>query len=149
MNFNQVFLGGNLCRDIELKTLPSGTVVADFAMAVNRKWKDSSGQTKEEVLFVDCSAFGKIAEVLSQYRKKGDPLFACGRLKLDQWEAQDGSKRSKMRVIVENFQFLNRAQQQEGGGEPQRGRPQQRQQPAEGEYAGEESPPIADSDIPF
>jgi single-strand DNA-binding protein len=113
-NLNKVFLMGNITRDIDLKFLPNQTPVAEFGMAINRTWNDSSGNKKEEVTFVDCTCFGKLAEVLGQYKKKGDPLFIEGRLKLDQWEAQDGTKRSKIRVIVETFQFLNK---REGNGE--------------------------------
>lgn len=115
-NLNKVLLMGNITRDPELKYMPNQTAVCDFGLAVNRTWTGQDGVKKEEVTFVDCSCFGKTAEILSKYKKKGDPLFVEGRLKLDQWEAQDGSKRSKMRVIVENFQFLNRAQQGGYGG---------------------------------
>ena len=114
-NLNKVILMGNITRDLELSYLPSQTAVCDFGLAINRNWTGQDGVKKEEVTFVDCSCFGKTAEVLSKYKKKGDPLFVEGRLKLDQWEAQDGSKRSKMRVIVENFQFLNRAGGPGGG----------------------------------
>jgi single-strand DNA-binding protein len=129
-NLNKVFLMGNITRDPELKYMPSQTAVCDFGLAVNRTWTGQDGVKKEEVTFVDCSCFGKTAEILSKYKKKGDPLFVEGRLKLDQWEAQDGSKRSKMRVVVENFQFLNRGQPGGGGYAA----------PADGgnEYAGEE-----------
>src|ERR1043165_6407432 len=114
-NVNKVILIGNLTRDPELKYLPSQTPVAEFGLAVNRTWTGQDGVKKEEVTFVDCSAFGKQAELLSKYKKKGDPLFVEGRLKLDQWEGQDGSKRSKTRVVIENFQFLNRGTGQFGG----------------------------------
>src|SRR4051812_38719327 len=127
-NLNKVLLIGNLTRDPELKYLPNQPAVCDFGLAVNRTWTGQDGTKKEETTFVDCSCFGKTAEILSKYKKKGDPLFVEGRLKLDQWEAQDGGKRSKMRVIVENFQFLNRGQPGGYGGAPA----------AEaGEYAGE------------
>src|SRR3954468_3199782 len=109
-NLNKVLLMGNITRDPELKYLPNQTAVCDFGLAVNRTWTGQDGVKKEEVTFVDCSCFGKTAEILSKYKKKGDPLFVEGRLKLDQWEAQDGSKRSKLKVVVENFQFLNRGQ---------------------------------------
>lgn len=109
-NFNKVLLMGNITRDLDLKYLPSQTAVCEFGLAVNRTWTGQDGVRKEEVTFVDCTCFGKTAEILAKYKKKGDPLFVEGRLKLDQWEAQDGSKRSKMRVVVENFQFLNRGQ---------------------------------------
>ncbi len=115
-NLNKVLLMGNITRDLELKYMPNQTAVCDFGIAVNRTWTGQDGVKKEEVTFVDCSCFGKTAEILSKYKKKGDPLFVEGRLKLDQWEAQDGTKRSKMRVIVENFQFLNRGQGAPGGG---------------------------------
>lgn len=127
-NLNKVMLIGNLTRDPELKYLPNQTAVCEFGLAVNRTWTGQDGVKKEETTFVDCTAWAKQAEVLQKWRKKGDPLFVEGRLKLDQWEAQDGSKRSKMRVIVENFQFLNRGQPG-GYGAPAAADP--------GEYAGE------------
>ena len=117
-NLNKVFLMGNLTRDPEVKYLPSQTAVAEFGIAVNRRWTNQDGQQKEEVTFVDCSAFGRTAETIGKFLKKGRPVFIEGRLKLDQWEAQDGSKRSKMRVVIDNFQFIdsgNRAQSVEGG----------------------------------
>lgn len=115
-NLNKVLLMGNITRDPELKYMPNQTAVCDFGLAINRTWTGQDGVKKEETTFVDCSCFGKTAEILSKYKKKGDPLFVEGRLKLDQWEAQDGTKRSKMRVVVENFQFLNRSQGAPGGG---------------------------------
>jgi single-strand DNA-binding protein len=114
-NLNKVMLMGNITRDPELKYMPSQTAVCDFGLAINRTWTGQDGVKKEEVTFVDCTCFGKTAEILAKYKKKGDPLFVDGRLKLDQWEAQDGSKRSKMRVVVENFQFLNRSAGPMGG----------------------------------
>ncbi len=127
-NFNKVMLMGNLTRDPELKYLPNQTAVCDFGLAVNRTWTGPDGVKKEETTFVDCSTFGKTAEILAKYKKKGDPIFVEGRLKLDQWEAQDGSKRSKLKVIIENFQFLNRGQPGGQGGAPAGDG---------GEYAGE------------
>jgi single-strand DNA-binding protein len=124
-NVNKVILIGNLTRDPELKFLPSQTAVCEFGLAVNRTWTGQDGVKKEEVTFVDCSAFGRQAETLNKYVKKGNPLFIEGRLKLDQWEAQDGSKRSKMRVVIENFQFLSAGPRDGAGGG------------GGGEYAGE------------
>ncbi len=118
-NVNKVILIGNLTRDPELKYLPSQTAVAEFGLAVNRTWTGQDGVKKEEVTFVDCSAFGRQAETLQKYVKKGSPLFVEGRLKLDQWEAQDGSKRSKMRVVIENFQFLGGGQRSGGDHAPE------------------------------
>lgn len=124
-NFNKVFLMGHMTRDVETNYLPSQTPVANFGMATNRKWKDANGQDREEVLFVDCAAFGRQAEVLAQYTRKGSPLFIEGRLKLDQWEDKNG-KRSKLSLVVESFQLMGR---NEGAGDdkPQETPPPQRQ----------------------
>ena len=107
MNYNRVQLAGNLTRDPEIKYLPSGVPIASFTIASTRKWKSESGEKKEETAFVDCTAFGKTAEVIVQYHKKGHPIFIEGRLKLDQWDDKtSGQKRSKLTVIAESFQFL-------------------------------------------
>ena len=105
-NLNKVMLIGNLTRDPQLSYLPSQTAVVDFGIATNRKWKSQDGQQREETCFVDCRAFGKTAETINKYLSKGRPEFLEGRLTFDSWTAQDGSKRSKHRVTVENFQFL-------------------------------------------
>ncbi len=106
-SFNQVILMGNLTRDPVLKYLPSQTAVAEFGIAANRKFRTQSGEDREEVLFVDCSAFGKTGELINQYFTKGKPIFIQGRLKYDSWEdKQGGGKRSKLSVQVENFQFI-------------------------------------------
>jgi single-strand DNA-binding protein len=108
-NFNKIFLIGNLTRDPQLSYLPSETPVVDFGLAVNRRWTGKDGTKKEETCFVDCRAFGRQAENINKYLSKGRPLFVEGRLSFDSWTAQDGSKRSKHRVTVENFQFLGGA----------------------------------------
>ena len=106
-SFNRVTLMGNLTRDPQLKHLPSNTTVADFGLAMNRHYKTQAGEDREEVCFIDCSAFGRQAEVIGQYCKKGKPLFVEGRLKYDQWDDKtSGAKRSKVTVVVENFQFV-------------------------------------------
>ena len=105
-NLNKVFLMGNLTRDPELRYTPSGMAVASFGMAMNRKWKSQDGQQKEDVCFVDVEAWARTAEVISEYCKKGSPLFVEGRLRLNTWEGRDGQKRSKLRVVVDNFQFI-------------------------------------------
>jgi single-strand DNA-binding protein len=112
-SFNQVLLMGNVTRDPQVKTLPNGSQVADFGLAVNRKFRTAAGEDKEEVCFVDCAAFGKQAEVIAQYCTKGKPLFVQGRLKYDTWEDKAGGKRSKLSVIVETFQFVGG---RDGGG---------------------------------
>jgi len=105
-NFNKVLLMGNLTRDPQLSYTPNQTAVVDFGLAVNRRWKGQDGENKEETCFVDCRAFGRTAENINKYLTKGRPLFVEGRLSFDSWTAQDGTKRSKHRVTVENFQFL-------------------------------------------
>jgi single-strand DNA-binding protein len=115
-SFNRVILCGNITRDIQLEYMPSGSAVADFGLAMNRKWKpEGGGEMREEVCFVDCKVFGKQAETLNQYSGKGKPLLVEGRLKLDTWEAKDGGgKRSKLYVIVEGFQFMDAPKGQSG-----------------------------------
>ena len=114
-NFNKVILMGNLTRDVELRHTQSGMALGKFGMAINRKWSQN-GEQKETTCFVDLTAWGKAAELLNQYVKKGSPLFVEGRLEYSTWESQeDGKKRSKLEVVVENFQFVGSAR---GGGAP-------------------------------
>ena len=113
-NLNKVMLMGNLTRDPQLSYLPSQTPVVEFGLATTRKYKKQDGSQGEDVCFVDCQMFGKRAEVINQYLKKGSPLFVEGRLKFDSWE-KDGQKRSKLRVFVENFEFLGKGGGQGGG----------------------------------
>ena len=158
-NLNKVFLIGNLTRDPELRYTPQGTAVGEFGIAINRQWKGPNGEKKEEVCFVDCQAWARGAEIISEYCKKGSSLFVEGRLKLDSWEGKDGQKRSRMRVVVENFQFLGAPTgrrtpaegapgapqgREQGPSQPPRGRP--RAQEPEGPPAdagGGEPPPDA------
>src|SRR4051794_36674791 len=116
-SFNKVILLGNLTRDPQMRYLPSQTPLVEFGLACNRRFKMQAGEEREEVLFVDCSAFGRQAEIINQYCTKGRPLFVEGRLKYDTWEdKQGGGKRSKLTVVVENFQLLGGRDQQGGGG---------------------------------
>src|SRR6478672_2663626 len=118
-NFNKVILAGNLTRDPELRYTPKGTAIAKFGLAINRSWRTDAGENKEEVTFVDLDAFGKQAETLAQYMKKGSPLLVEGRLKLDQWDdKQTGQKRSRMGVVVEGFQFLGSGNREGGNDAP-------------------------------
>jgi single-strand DNA-binding protein len=105
-NLNKVMLIGNLTRDPELRYTPGGTAVTDFGLAINRRWTAQNGEKKEEVCFVDCQAWARSAEIISEYCKKGVPLFVEGRLRLDNWEGRDGQKHSRIRVVVEGFQLL-------------------------------------------
>src|SRR6266576_3293950 len=107
-NFNKVILAGNLTRDPELRYTPKGTAIAKFGLAINRTWKNEAGETKEEATFVDVDAFGRQAEVIAQYMKKGRPFLVEGRLKLDQWDdKQTGQKRSRLGVVLEGFSFID------------------------------------------
>lgn len=145
-SYNKILLMGNLTRDPQLSYTPSQTAVVDFGLATNRKWTAQDGSQRDETCFVDCRAFGKMAETINKFFKKGKPILVEGRLSFDQWTAQDGSKRSKHRVTVENFTFLpggaggapDQSDQGHGGydeaGPPARGR------------GGEPGP---DEDIPF
>lgn len=123
-NLNKVMLIGNLTRDPELRVTPKGTAICTFSLAVNRKFKDESGGEREEVTYVDIEAWGKAGENISKYCTKGRPLFVEGRLRLDQWEDKNTKeKRSRMKVVCENFQFLGSGGGRgEGGGEGGEGR---------------------------
>ncbi len=103
--FNKVILMGNLTRDPETRQTPSGQSVTNFSLAVNRTWKGQDGSTQEAVSYIDCVAWGKTGEVIAQYMQKGRPILVDGRLDQRSWE-QDGNKRSKIEVIVENFNFV-------------------------------------------
>jgi len=106
-SFNKVILIGNLTRDVELKYLPKGTAVCNLSLAVNRRWKTEAGEEKEDVYFAECKAFGKQAETIAQYVKKGHPLMVEGRLTREEWDdKKTGDKRSTTRIMIETFQFL-------------------------------------------
>ncbi|KKN29765.1 hypothetical protein LCGC14_0840630 [marine sediment metagenome] len=105
-NFNQVILMGNLTRDPNLSYTPGQTAVVEFGLAVNRKWTKTDGSKGEEVLFIECQCYGKRAEVISKYFEKGNPIFVQGRLKLEQWSGDDGKQHSRIRIVVENFEFI-------------------------------------------
>ena len=123
-SFNKVILAGNLTRDPELRYTPKGTAIASIGLAINRTWKNETGETKEEVTFVDVDAFGRQAEIIAQYMKKGRPLLVEGRLKLDQWEDKNThQKQSKLKVTLESFSFIDSRGPDGGGGESPRPRP--------------------------
>ena len=115
-NFNKVILMGNLTRDVEMRFTQGGMAVAKLGMAINRKWTQN-GEQKESTCFVDLTAFGRQAEVLSQYVSKGSPLFIEGRLEFSTWDDKNGGgKRSKLDVVIENFQFVGAPRNAAGGG---------------------------------
>jgi single-strand DNA-binding protein len=151
-SYNKVILVGNLTRDPEMRYTPKGMAIAKIGLAVNRNWTNEAGEKKEEVTFVDVDAFGRQAETLAQYMKKGSPLLIEGRLKLDQWDdKQTGQKRSKLGVVVEGFQFLgggNRSEGGGGGGEAPQRRPAPSAAPAAPVGAEPDMQP-PDDDVPF
>src|ERR1043165_6960687 len=147
-SFNKVILMGNLTRDPEVRYTPKGTAIAKIGMAVNRKWTTETGEQKEEVTFVDVDAFGRQAETIGQYLKKGRPILIEGRLRLDQWDdKQTGQKKSRLGVVLETFQFLDSGNRGDGGSaSAPRSRPAA--PPAEG--AGDsDAPPHEGDDVPF
>src|SRR4030067_2342808 len=105
-SLNKVFLMGNLTRDPELRYTPAGLAVASFGIAINRAWTAKSGEQKEDVCYVEINIFGRRAEVVGEYFSKGNPIFIEGRLQFNQWETKDGQKRSALRVVADNFQFI-------------------------------------------
>ena len=107
MSFNKTILMGNLTRDPEIKSLPSGQTVTNFGLAVSERWTDkTSGEKREEVCFVDVDAWGRQGEVVLEYFSKGKPILVEGKLKFRQWEAEDGSKRSKHSITLDRFSFV-------------------------------------------
>ena len=115
-SFNKVILVGNLTRDPELRYTPKGTAIAKIGLAVNRVWTNEAGEKKEDVTFVDVDVFGRTAENVGQYMRKGRPILIEGRLKLDQWDdKQTGQKKSKLGVVAETVQFLGSPAGGEGG----------------------------------
>jgi single-strand DNA-binding protein len=149
---NKVFLIGNLTRDPELRVTPKGTAICQFGIAVNRQFKDESGATRDETTFVDIEAWGKQGELVSKYLTKGSPAMVEGRLKFDQWEDKtSGQKRSKLKVVLDNVQFLST---RGGGGShaPGAGAPPDDGDPASPPPARPAAPPAKenlDEDVPF
>ena len=145
-NFNKVYLIGNLTRDPELRVTPKGTAICQFGLAVNRQFKDESGAQRDETTFVDIEAWGRQGETISKYVTKGRPLFVEGRLKFDQWEDKtSGQKRSKLKVVLEGFQFLGSGQR-DGAPDGEQSHSQERSAPR-----SNTPPPAAaeDEDVPF
>jgi single-strand DNA-binding protein len=121
-NLNKVLLMGNLTRDPEVRYTPKGTAVAELGIAVNRVYSGENGEKREEVTFVDVTVWGRTAENVGEYLKKGRPVFIEGRLQLDSWEdKQSGQKRNKLKVVADNVQFLGSPRGGSGGGGPEEG----------------------------
>ena len=143
---------GNLTRDPELRAIPSGQNVCSFSLAVNRTWKNASGEQQEAVDYIDCNIWGKPAEIINQYMKKGSGILVSGRLQQRSWE-QEGQKRSKVEVVVEDFNFVGGGERGEGGGSYQ---PNETSAPASKTAKKDDAPvedlgdePINLDDIPF
>ena len=145
-NLNKVMLIGNLTRDPEIKFTPKGTAVAQLGLAINRKFKVGD-EMREETTFVDMEAWGKQAETIGKHCVKGSSLYVEGRLQLDTWEDKtSGQKRSKMKVVVEDFQFVGAKRE---GGASGNSQPAQRQQPPARPAGNAQGAPVDDDDIPF
>jgi single-strand DNA-binding protein len=142
-NYNKVILMGNLTRDPEVRYTANNQPVANFGIAVNRRYTTGAGEKREEAMFIDCDAWGRTAELINQYFSKGKPIFIEGQLRLDQWEDQQGQKRSRHKVFVENFQFV----ESRGGGGPG-GDGERAPARADGESSGPHRP-IEEDEIPF
>lgn len=119
-SYNKVILAGNLTRDPELRYTAKGTAIAKIGLAVSRKWRNEAGEMQEETTFVDIDSFGRQAEVIGQYFKKGSPILVEGRLRLDQWiDKNSGQKQSKLKVSLESFSFLDSGNRAGGEGSPE------------------------------
>ena len=145
-SYNKVILMGNLTRDPETRQTPNGTTDCKIGLAVNRKWKDASGEMREDVLFIDCDAFAHTANAIQKYTHKGDPILVEGRLRLDQWDDKTtGEKRSRHGVVIESVQFL--------GGRSDGEAPAVTSKPATSQPAKPAVPaaskPKSDDDVPF
>jgi single-strand DNA-binding protein len=138
-NYNRVLLMGNLTRNPEIRYTPSGTAVADLGLAVNENFKNKSGETVERICFVDVVVWSRQAETAAEYLHKGSPVFVEGRLQLDQWENQQGEKRSKLRVRADRIQFLGSPGKDTEFADAPATRPESPQMPPEKD----------DDDVPF
>ena len=114
--YNRVILVGNLTRDVEIRYTPSGSAIGKVGIATNRRFKGANGEMKDETMFIDLTFFGRTAEIANQYLRKGSKVLVEGRLVLEQWTAQDGTKRSKHSVTVDNLQMLDRPGENSGAG---------------------------------
>ena len=142
--FSKAIIVGNLTRDPELRTTPSGAQVCGFTVAVNRNYKDGSGDNKEHVSFIDCSAWGRSGEIIAQYAKKGSGILVSGRIEQRSWEDKEGQKRSRVEIIVEVFNFIGGGNSD--GGNRASSKTEEAQDVAPDDISDE---PIDLSEIPF
>ena len=143
--FSKAIIVGNITRDPELRSTPSGAQVCSFSVAVNRNYKDSSGANQESVSFIDCTAWGRAGEIIAQYAKKGSGILVSGRLEQRSWEDKEGQKRSRVEIVVEDFNFVG-GNTGEGGGSRSSSSASESQDVAPDDISDE---PIDLSEIPF
>lgn len=144
-NANKVILIGNITRDLELRYIPGGQAVIEFTIAINQRYKDKAGQSQEKTDFIPIVAWGKQAELIKQYLSKGSSVYIEGRLQQDSWEDKnDGTKKSKLKVIAQHVQFLDRAKNQDTAETD--GTKWAKETPAKGAKTEEEN---LDEEIPF
>jgi single-strand DNA-binding protein len=155
-NLNRVLLIGNLTRDPELRVTPKGNSICQFGLAVNRTFKDGAGQPREETTFIDIEAWGRQGEVISKYCTKGRALFVEGRLRFDQWDDKTtGQKRSRLSVVLENFQFIGGrgdgpgGDESSGGGSSATASPERNSPPPRAPKPAPAPEENLDEDVPF
>ena len=148
INLNKVTLIGNITKDIELKSLPSGNSVASFNLATNRIWKDNNGQKQEQAEFHSIIVFGKQAETINQYCKKGDQLYVEGRLQTRSWDNAEGKKQYKTEIVLESFQFGNKNEKSETKPVEKTSQQKEEERPNETVY-DEDGRALNVDDIPF
>ncbi len=148
-SFNKVIIMGNLVRDPELRYTPSGQPVADLRIAINRRRRNASGQSQQETTFVDVTAWGRRAELISQRFSKSDPIFIEGRLARDEWVGKDGVRRSKLHVVLESFRFLQPPGPRAEAPEPQPSEAPTQEPPAPSEPPTPEGEGLEFDDLPF
>ena len=154
-SFNKVILAGNLTRDPELRYTPKGIAIAKLGLAINRTYTTESGEKREDTTFVDVDAFGRQAEVIGQYMRKGRSILIEGRLRLDQWEDKTThQKKSKLGVVLESFSFLDAGRAEGNATESNAARPAPTPAaapaPTPAPIAPEpEMPPAEEDDVPF
>lgn len=150
-SFNRVILIGNLTRDPEVRFASGNSAICKFGLAMSRNYTTRDGEKREDTTFVDVDAFGKVGEILGKYLQKGRPVMIEGRLQLDTWETKEGEKRSKLKVVCENFQFIggrgDDASSGGGGGNYERTSPPQRESSSRSGSGSSEE--FDDEDIPF
>ena len=153
LSLNRVFLGGNVTRDPELRHTPGGMPVLDLGLAINEKKKNPDGQYEDSVVFVDCTAFQRTAEIAAQYLTKGSPALIEGKLRLDSWTTNDGQKRSKLKIVIDRLHLIGPKQTptEDAYSAPAPAAPSQWEVDAAKELAADaaDTGPPRDDDCPF